>query len=542
MKNSLFPEYLKGEEQIFRFFSWHLDAWKEVIEARLRHLVPQWSEEEILELIEYNQKIGATPRVLEDIRCLSSKETLVIATGQQPALLGGPLYNLYKALTAIKLAKHLSEQFKLKIIPVFWLASDDHDFDEVKHLFWLNSEGGIEEYNYQPTDYISARPLFKIPVETEQIQKLFQRLSATTRDTEFKELLLSSLFQLVSSSASFEEQFVRILSWLLKEEGLIFVPPYLSVVRERAVPLISREIKAPGVSTNFIIQTAGKLEQLGYKPQLWRQPAQVNFFLLDEQWRRNRIEYQNNRFNLKIAGENEVVNSFTSEEILSLITQQPERISFNVVTRPLVQDYIFNTIAYVAGPGEINYFAQYLEVYKYFGVFMPLIFPRAQLLLIEPRINRLLTKYNLEAEGLFDLSAEQLRDKLAEKMTVSPLTEKIERTHTEIQSLLLKLEQELLQLNSIAVTGSLAKLKGHIATGFNHLKQRYKTAWLQQNNQIQEHQDKILSALLPRGEPQERIFTPFFPYMQNFGPQFINQVNSVINPFKPRQVIYLGNN
>ncbi len=338
-----------------QFFPWHPDAWAEVIEARLRHPALQWSDAEILELIEYNQKIGATLPVIENLKSLSSKETFVIATGQQPALLGGPLYNLYKALTAIKLARKLSEQFKLKIIPIFWLASDDHDFDEVRHLFWINSEGTVEEYTYQPEGYVLATPLFKVPVDTEQIQNLFQRLRATTRDTEFREPLLSSLFQLFSASANFEEQFVRILSRLLNEEGIIFVPPHLSSIRQRALPLIIREIKTPGISTNLIIQSAHKLEQLGYKPQLLRQTDQINFFFLDEEWRRNRIDYENNRFQIKIAGENEIVKSFSYEELVSLTTQNPQIISFNVVSRPLAQDYIFNTIAYVAGPSIRRY-------------------------------------------------------------------------------------------------------------------------------------------------------------------------------------------
>lgn len=542
MKNSLFPEYLKGEEKILQFFPWHPEAWAEVIEARLRHPAPQWSNAEILELTEYNQRIGSTLPVIENIKSLSSKETLIIATGQQPALLGGPLYNLYKALTAIKLARQLTEQFKLKIIPIFWLASDDHDFEEVRHLFWINSAGTVEEYTYQPAGYISATPLFKAPVDTEQIQNLFQRLRATTRDTEFREPLLTSLFQLFSASLNFEEQFVRILCWLLNEEGIIFVPPHLSAIRQRALPLIIREIQTPGISTNLIIKSAHTLEKLGYKPQLLRQTAQINFFLLDEEWRRNRIDYQNNRFYIKIAGENEIVNSFSYEDLVSLVTQNPQRISFNVVSRPLAQDYIFNTIAYVAGPGEINYFAQYQELYKHFGVFMPLIFPRAQLLLIEPRINRLLTRYNLKTEELFDLSEKQLRNKLADKMVIPPLVEKIEKTHSEIQNRLHQLEQELFQLNNIAITSSLTKLKENVTIGFNHLQERYKTAFLQHNKQLQEHQDKLLSALLPRGEPQERIFTPFFPYMQNFGPGLINQIKSAIVPFKLRKVVLLGTN
>ncbi len=173
---------------------------------------------------------------------------------------------------------------------------------------------------------------------------------------------------------------------------------------------------------------------------------------------------------------------------------------------------------------------------------MPLIFPRAQLLLIEPRISRLLTRYNLEAEELFDLSEKQLRNKLADKMIIPPLAEKIEKTNSEIQSLLHKLEQELLQLNNIAIKRSLAKLKENVTTGFNHLQERYKTAFLQHNKQLKEHQDKLLSALLPLGEPQERIFTPFFPYMQNFGPEFLKQIKSTIPPFKIKKVVYLGTN
>lgn len=541
MKRSLFEEYIAGEEQVWKFFPLRLDEWEKAIRGRREKLAEAWRAEELWQLGGYNRKIGAGEKTLENIEHLGEAETLVVATGQQPGVLGGPLYNIYKALTALRLAEELAMRFHIKILPLFWLASDDHDIEEAGHFYWLNKEGGVEEFIYQPKGYVPARPLFLTPVDKEQFEELFRRLRITNFATEFIEGLLSVLRRIVSESASFEEQFARILCWLLGNSGIIFVPPYLPAIRRRSLAIIKKEIETAGESSNLIREGAKEIERLHYKPQLYRHGGQVNFFLLDESQRRCRIDYMNFRFEIRIAEEDKITNTLVKEELLSLIMSQPEKISLNVVSRPLVQDFIFSTIAYVAGPGEISYFAQLRPVYEFFSVFMPIIFPRVHLLIIEPRIARLLDKYNLSAENIFELATDEfeLSQRIKEGLTEMPLASVIEETHSEIRNSLQQLEQALQSLSDTAVKDSLAKLRQHIVLGFSHLEERYKKAILLKKKLLSQHQEKMQSALIPRGKPQERVFSPLFPYMQNFGREFLELVKSSLDPFVFKKEIKL---
>lgn len=551
MKTSLAEAYLAGNEQVLSLFhfpfspQFHFDDWKRVIAERRKRPVQKWSDDSLTSLRQYNAKSGCGEKTLKNILCLTEPETLVVATGQQPGVLGGPLYNLYKALTAIKLAEALSSQFSMSVVPVFWLASDDHDFEEVRHFYWIDTEGKLASFSYSPPDYQPGLPLFAISVDSAQFDELFGQLKETTYETEYKESILKTFKEIIADSKNFEIQFVRTLNWLLGDSGLIFIPPHLPEIRARALPLILKEIEHPGESSRLTQESAQKIRQLGFTPSLYRRQGQVNFFFLNEEGKRFRIDYHNGKFSLRLAlankpaEKNKITHRMNKESFLKLVSESPDKISFNVITRPLVQDLILPTIAYVAGDGEINYFAQLKAVYEHFDVFMPVIFPRPHLLIIEPRIKKVLDTYNIKPEEIFDMSVRALKDKICENVPETTQLPLIEQSHRDIKTILGRLAEELVSIQDTAVKDSLNKLQQYIETGFTRLRERYKNYLTLHDEIRQRHIEKLETALFPLGHLQERIYSPFFPYILNFGTNFLRLLHNSLNPFLNKQVLQL---
>jgi len=545
MKKSLAEAYLGGNERVLGLFHlpWQTqlgyDEWERVIEQRKKTPVQKWSTEALSSLSDYNSNSGCGQKTLKNIERLADSETLVVATGQQPGLLGGPLYNLYKALTAIKLSAELSHRFSISVIPVFWLASDDHDFDEVRHFYWIDTRGKLASFTYSPKGYQPGSPLFAIPVDSARFDELFSRLKETTYETEYRDSILDRLQTIIAESGNFEVQFVKTLNWLLGDSGLIFIPPHLPESRHRSLPVILKEIEQAGESSRLTQETGQKIRQLGFTPALYRQRGQVNFFILGEDGRRLRIEYHNGRFRLKRPEKNEIIGCMDKELLLRLVTEHPDKISFNVITRPLVQDSILPTIAYVAGDGEINYFAQLAGVYEHFDIFMPVIFPRTHLLIIEPRIKKVLDTYNIRAEEIFDMDVQVLKDRICENIPDSPQLIRIDQSHRDVETILARLTEEFASIQDTAVKDSLVKLQHYVATGFSRLRERYKNYITQHDELRQRHIEKVEVALFPAGQFQERVYSPFFPYMLNFGAEFLHLLEHSLDPFKNNQVIQL---
>lgn len=335
--------------------------------------------------MEYNRGVGSSEKTLENIRHLGNKQTLVVVSGQQPGLFTGPLYTIYKAITAIKLAQHLGKRYDRPIVPVFWIATEDHDFAEVDHCKILDRQNNLVSINlsYDSKYKNQAVGLFPIsdtsPLET---------LKSCLPETDFTAGVLELIGSTQAESENLGEWFARIMAHLFYQHGLVLFDCNQPVIRSLGAPLMEKAIENPLIPSKLVNKAGEVLQQAGYKKQITRSPENCAFFLFEDGYR-CRVTFDGSKFRTTYA-------EYSPDEIKTLLKTSPERFSTGVVMRPVMSEYLFKSVISIGGPGEIGYFAQLKDVYAHFEVPMPVLLPRLSLTILEGRIQRIFQNYGLQ--------------------------------------------------------------------------------------------------------------------------------------------------
>jgi len=301
---------------------------------------------------------------------LGAGEVLCVTTGQQPGLFTGPLYTIYKALSVIALARRLERERGVPVVPVFWVAGDDHDFAEANHAWFLNG-GGDPAWRELCGDGVRAS---------------LEQLQSGTPESEFKNAVLDWLSSAYRPDASLSDAFASALHALLADRGLVVFRSHDPAAKRVAVPHL---LKALGVTLAD-----------GLSPVLVEGAAG-----------RDRLRADGDGFVTRRSGER-----FTRRDLERLAAAEPERLSPNVLLRPVVEAALWPTVAYAAGPGELEYLAEAEPLYAVVGVARQTPVPRWSGVLIESRVEKVLSKHGLTLEDLATpagaLEARLVRDAL----------------------------------------------------------------------------------------------------------------------------------
>jgi len=340
-------------------------------------------------LREYNQKLGASDKVQRNIKHLENEQTLVVITGQQPGLLTGPLYTIYKAITAVKFARMLQERYDRPIVPVFWIANEDHDFAEVDHCQLLNQKNELVTINLSYDPIYQNRAVGTLPIDDPSLLEL---LKSSLPETDFTADILDLLRSTREESHNLGEWFASIMMRLFDHHGLVLFDPNQPAVRSLGAPLIEKAIEDPLTPSRLVNVAGERLQQAGFKRQITRPPENCAFFLFEEGYR-HRVTFDGSKYYSN-------GKEFSAEELKSLLKTNPERFSTGVIIRPVMSEYLFKSVISIGGPGEIGYFAQLKNVYQHFEVPMPVVFPRLSLTIIESRIQRILANFALQYKDL----------------------------------------------------------------------------------------------------------------------------------------------
>jgi bacillithiol biosynthesis cysteine-adding enzyme BshC len=504
------------------------------------------SEHDIAELISWNAAVSNDDlRVAENIRALLDPETLVIATGQQAGLFLGPLYTVYKTLTAILLAEHIGSYatsnaagIQRKVVPLFWIASEDSDFEEVRHVDWLDRDGELRRFSYEPKMYHPGTPIFSIGVEP-SLRDFLKTVAARTFETEFKQGILDDLSRAIDCSKDLEELFARLMARLFSASGLILVSPRLRFVKRLARSVFEKEIRNPGASSALIRNAAVEIKARGYKPTLSRREGDVNFFLLRDGIR-HKVEFRKSEFSIVAPPSKKSVATFSESEMLAILAEDESALCTNVVTRALVEDFIFPTVAYVAGPGEISYFAQLGEVYKLFGLTMPQIYPRARVLLLEPRIERALERRGCSPQEACAVPSRLVSAGRFPHSRLAANQRRIARSIARIEAELESLDRAL-STSAPEVRKALEKTKRLILESLGKLQERCREIERGQDVGLARDVAKIRNSILPYGKEQERVLNVFAPFLFNYGMGLLDFLRTRISLDNPAiQIIYLS--
>jgi bacillithiol biosynthesis cysteine-adding enzyme BshC len=469
-------------------------------------------------LYEQNERYGCGPQTLGHIEKIVREKAGAVVTGQQVGLFSGPLYTIYKALTAVKLAERLHQRSLGCFVPVFWLASDDHDSAEIDHIALLDKDNRLEEVRCR-----MPSPELKIPVSNlllpPEISDCLQRLKDLTLDSEFKAEMIDHLSEAYQPGRSYVEAFARWMTRLFKPQGLIFIDPSHVRLRELGSEVFYHEIAEESPSTRQAIAASRALRQAGYGEQVHLHEGLLNIFYTERE--RRTIQWKGGAFGIK-----EAPSSSKKEELLTLAKEKPYLFSPNVLLRPIYQDAILPTVAYVGGPGEIAYFAQMKGVYEEFRLPMPVIYPRKTVTIVERKIGHVLEKYNLQLPD-FWRDASRIIGEISQTQVPESIQKASSLIFGHLEQDFESLKREMMAFEpGLKDSADLAQRKMHQQLNFlgKKILQSAKT-----QNEIAVRQiRKAIDNLYPNQHLQERVFN-IVPYLIKYGAALMDKLDQAVD-------------
>lgn len=453
------------------------------------------------------QRLLAPKKVFEAIEHLAMTDTKTVLTGQQAGLLLGPNYTISKAITAIKLAQKLSTD-KKKVVPVFWVASQDHDTEEVDHTYLLDFK---EELLRLSIDLPVDTPVGKIALDDNWPEQIAKEIKAL----DYKEPFLTEALDLINdsfnASDSYSDWFIAMLYQILGPYGLIIIDPMQAEVAELFRPLFEAELDKPLESSRLINKAADELEILGYKAQIGRAEGASNLFL-EENLKRQLLKFDGKEFYTPSG-------SYSKAELLEILDKNPTAITPAAGLRPISQDFILSTIATVVGPGELAYFSQLKEVFELYNVTMPLIQPRLTATVLEPPVVRIMKKFELSLADITNLENVK-QEKLLE---LSGHSDMFDKSLFEFEK---AFQNMLIQIEEIDPTlmKTVCKADIHMKKTHEILRVKSSEALLEKNQVYRKQFERLEDQLLPLQTPQERLLSPFSFFLK-FG------IDNVIEAF-----------
>jgi len=343
-----------------------------------------------------NQRWGAGEPTRKNIELLRESDCIAVVSGQQAGLFTGPLYTVYKALSAVKLAGCL-QQRGTKAVPVFWMAAEDHDFVEVAKAEFIGRDCQLKSVEVSTALHREGQPVGRVVLDEtvdEVVDQLFELLPASEFAADMKALVKNAW----QPGRGYADCFAMMMTSLLGRYGLIFLDPLDPALKKLAAPLYSEAARrAPEIAAAIETRSA-ELEKAGYHAQVLASANSFPLFLHDEDGARHAVvRVENGKYRAK-----DIQQEYTADELAALAQEQPERFSPNVTLRAVVQDYLLPTIAYLGGAAEIAYFAQTAEVYRVLERPATPILPRSSLTMIERHTGRTLERYGLTLADFFE--------------------------------------------------------------------------------------------------------------------------------------------
>lgn len=529
---NLFLDYLYEFENTERFYKINFrdtEKYAEVFEAVTSQERYHLTELKSIIKEAYSDK-QLSKQTERNIESLDEEKTVAIVTGQQLGILGGPMYTFYKIMTAVKLCAHLKEEHdEYKFIPVFWLEGDDHDFDEVKSMKVIDNSNSLKSISYDDglDDETNRGSVADIKFNN-NIYDLFNELSESLRDTEFKKDLLDLLKKLYQPGKSFQNAFADLLFEFFDDSGLIIFNPTAEKVKKLLKPVFKKEIEDFREHSEDVVKTSAELEEY-YHAQVKIKP--INIFLKEDEGR-FLLEPVDDDFRLK--GKRK---KYTKDQLLSILKEEPSRFSPNVLLRPICQDFLFPTGMYVSGPGEISYFAQVIPMYKEFNLHQPIVYPRSSVTILESNLEKVLEKNNLEILDIFS-EEEVLNEKIINILSDIKIEPAFDESRKTMNELFDKLKNQIEELDP-TLADAVDKGRDRSFNNIDQLFDKAKKARERQHETALRQIEKTRTILFPNGNLQERELN-FIYFAHKYGLDIIKWIfdQVLINKFE-HQVIKL---
>ncbi len=443
-----------------------------------------------------NKRWGAGEETLKNLELLRESDCIAVVSGQQAGLFTGPLYTVYKALSAVKLAGCL-QQRNTKAVPVFWIAAEDHDFAEVAKAEFIGRDCQLKNVAVSSEMHREGRPVGHVKLDESidaVVNELFELLPASEFAADMKALVKSAW----QPGRGFVDSFATMMTALLGRYGLIFLDPLDPELKQIAAPLYSEAARRAPEIASALEQRSAELERTGYHAQVLATANSFPLFLHDEGGARHAVtRVENGKYKTK-----DVEKEYTAEELAALALEQPERFSPNVTLRAVVQDYLLPTIAYYGGAAEIAYFAQTAEVYRVLERPATPILPRSSLTMIERHTGRVLERYDLNLADFFE-GLEPVIKRVVEEHLAAGSAKLFADAEQNVNHELDRLRRELSTIDP-TLASALETGRKKINYQLDGLKQRFVRAQMTRDEAAHRQLQRAFDQLYPNKDLQER--------------------------------------
>ena len=433
----------------------------------------------------------------ESLRALANPGTVAVVTGQQVGLFSGPAYTIYKAITAARVARDLTAR-GIPAVPVFWLATEDHDFEEVSHVWTFDGSHQPLKLSVAAPAEIAGRqrPVGGIALSNPPVEELAASLASFPHGEEVAAMVREAYPPGVSMGHGFR----ALLKKLLPNLGLLFLDPLDPAIRKITAPIVADALDAAPELKTRLVERNRELEAAGYHAQVHIEEKTSLFFLLEKgeraPLRRKDSDYRDLR-------------------------DRAAEVSPNALLRPVVQDYLLPTVAYVGGPAELAYLAQSSVIYDRLLGRMPVVMSRSSFTLLEPRAANLLKRCHMTvAQALVDPQA--LEARIAHALTPPAVLDAFGGAVSGTQASLTRLRSELQQFDP-TLAAALDKSRAKILYQLEKTRGKIEREILRRDESARTDAEYLGNLLFPHRHMQERFYS-ILPFLARHGTELVDRL------------------
>ena len=498
----LFDDFLHGFDRVKRFYArppLRQDWWADEIK-RIQY--PAERRGTVAAILErQNREFGAGEKTFSNIQRLREGAAAVV-TGQQVGLFGGPMFCILKALTAVAMAEEAGA------VPVFWLATEDHDLEEINTVN-LPAGDHLQKFTVN-VPHQEGAPVGTIAF-TDEITAAVTQVEAICGQSEISELLAASY----RKGETFGTAFARFYARVFSDLGIVFLNPLDAELHGVAQPLFRAALEKSDDINQALLARNQELEAAGYHAQVKVTPSQTLCFYFED-GARTPVRHQGGEFYI---GERKLAEA----ELLAETERCPEKFSANVLLRPLMQDYLLPTLCYIGGPAEIAYFAQIEVVYRNLAGRVTPIVPRIFATLIEPRAAKLLDRYQLSLTDLFN-APEKTRELVAARALPESILKSFDSAAEHLDQALALLQGPLEKLDRTLIDAA-ENAGSKMRYQLQSVRDKAARAEARKNTEVLRHADELITALYPNKELQEREVGGAY-FLLKYGRGMVEQIKA----------------
>ncbi|TSI11516.1 bacillithiol biosynthesis cysteine-adding enzyme BshC [Lysinibacillus sp. BW-2-10] len=526
VSNQLLFDYWSHSEKVKPFYQYEYND--DAFVLRYNYLKEQFYDSQQLGNIirTFMQQFGLSKKQEEHIHQLENGAVAVVG-GQQAGVLTGPLYSVHKAISVILLAKEQSEKLGEKVVPLFWIAGEDHDIEEINHTYTIvDSMPKKRVYGERSHKKLMAS---KTPLQKEQLVQFIDAVFKDYGETEYTNDLYHFVLRMVEQSETFTQFFAHTMNGLFQTEGLLMIDAAYAPFRKYESSFFEKIINHNEQIAMEVVAQEKAFDQAGYGTPINAVVGNANLFYVKD-GERFLLERKNGDFQ-DASG----LHKFTKEHLLDIALTNPEQLSNNVVTRPLMQEMTIPVLAFVGGPGELAYWATLKNAFSALNLQMPILAPRLNISLMTRKVDQLLADFQLSMLQVIEGGATEQKEQFINSVQDVEAKNQIEAIHDSLQQqyaeLMTHLDAQQLNLKSIV-----EKNKGYHKKQLDYLSSKIEQQVRIKHDKTIRQFNTISAELYPNGTLQERVYNPF-QYLNLYGPSLIEDLCAL--PMKIANIHYV---